>query len=130
MQGSVRSVSSLAPSGPERRLGDDDVSFTKRKGVVNTIGGAKDVARVAAAAPEPLRRSDALKSGGVHTLSALSAAPAPAGKSHRTGSAPAGDEKVCAWVCGVCVACLAERLPRGCPLPRPAACHRGVGKGL
>ncbi len=97
VQGSVRTVSSLASSGPERRLGDDEVSFTKRKGVVNTIGGARDVARAAAAAPEPLRRSDTLKSGGVHTISTISAAPAPAGAKHRAGSAPAGDEKVRAW---------------------------------
>ena len=83
VQGSTRSISTTT-SGPERRLGDDDHSFTKRKGVVNTIGGAKDVTRHMAKDTEPLRRSAALKSGGIHTLSAL-----PASGSGRAGSAPA-----------------------------------------
>jgi hypothetical protein len=85
VQGSVRTVASTASAGPERRLGDDDHSFTKRKGVVNTIGGAKDVTRALKADPEPLRRSDTLKSGGVHTLSAMSG---PAPPKHRAETAP------------------------------------------
>jgi hypothetical protein len=88
VQGSTRSISA-ASSGPERRLGDDDHSFTKRKGVVNTLGGAKDVTRVSSKDAEPLRRSDALKSGGIHTLSALpTGAAAPKG---RSGSAPSDE---------------------------------------
>lgn len=75
VQGSMRSVSTS--SGPEKRLGDD-VHFNKRKGVVNTLGGAKDFGRhaasAAAAAAEPMRKSDALRSGGVHTLSSAGSA--------------------------------------------------------
>jgi hypothetical protein len=73
VQGAMRSVS--AGSAPEKRMGDD-VHFNKRKGVVNTMGGAKDYSRLAAAAAgtvEPLRKSDALRSGGVHTLSSSTA---------------------------------------------------------
>jgi hypothetical protein len=48
----------------------EDVSFLARKGVVNTIGGAKDITRHKDD-PEPLRKSDRLQSGGIHMLSSL-----------------------------------------------------------
>lgn len=99
VQGSMRSVSASGPA-KEKRMGDD-VHFNKRAGVVNTIGGAKDFSRLTNAAgasglgaAAPLRKSAALRTGGVHTLaSSYAAESGGSARPPRAGSAPEGEKR-------------------------------------